>query len=138
MVGYGSEAWNFSSTVNEKINAMEMWCYRRILKISWEEMISDEKVLDIIGKRKSLLQDLIRRKMRFAGHIMRGSSGLLPRLVLEGMIEEKRDRGRQGRTWGDDVKEWSGCQSIGSAKRMYGDKRRWRVMVTNLLIEDGT
>ena len=89
-------------------------------------------------KRKSLLQDLIKRKMRFAGHIIRGSSGLLPRFVLEGMIEGKRDRERQSRTWGDDVKEWSGCQSIGSAKRMSEDKRRWRVMVTNLLIEDGT
>ena len=78
-------------------------------------MISNEKVLDMIGKRKSLLEDLIKRKMRFAEHIMRGSSGLLPRLVLEGMIEGKRDRGRQRRAWGDDVKEWSGCQSIGSA-----------------------
>ena len=138
VVGYGSEAWTFSSTVKEKINAMEMWCYRRILKISWKDMISNEKVLDMIGKRKSLLQDQIKRKIRFAGHIMRGSSGFLPRLVLEGMIEGKRDRGRQRRTWGDDVKEWSGCQSIGSAKRMSEDKRRWRVMVTNLLIEDGT
>ena len=58
-------------------------------------MISNEKVLDMIGKRKSLLQDLIKRKMRFAGQIMRGSYDLLPRLVLEGMIEKKRDRGRQ-------------------------------------------
>ena len=50
---------------------------------------------------------------------------------------EKR-QGRQRRKWGDDVKEWSECQSIESAKRMSEDKRRWRVMVTNLLIEDGT
>ena len=74
---------------------MEMLCYRRILQISWKEMISNEKELDMIGKRKSLLQDLIKRKMRFAGHIMRGSSRFLPRLILEGMIEGKRDRGRQ-------------------------------------------
>ena len=80
-------------------------------------MISNEKVLDMIGRRKSLLQGLVKRKMRFAGHIMRGSSWLLPRHVLEGMIEEKRDGGRQRRTWGDDVKEWSGCQSIGSAEK---------------------
>ena len=90
MVGYGSEAWTFSSTIKEKINAMKIGCYRRILEISWKEMISNEKVLDMIGKRKSLLQYHINRKMRFAGHIMRGSS----------MIEGKRDRGRQRRTWG--------------------------------------
>ena len=99
VVGCGSEAWTFSSTVKEKINAMEMWCYRRILKISWKEIISTEEVLDMIGKRKSLLQDLIKRKMRFVGHMMRGSSGLLSRLVLEGMIEGIRDRGRQKRSW---------------------------------------
>ncbi len=69
---------------------------------------------------------------------MRESSRVLPRLVLEEMIEGKRDRGRQRRTLENDMKEWSGCQSIGSAKRMSEDKRRWRVMVTNLLIEDGT
>ena len=89
MVGNGSEAWTFSSTVKENINAMEMWCYRRILQISWKEMISNEKVLDMIGKRKRFLQDLINRKMRLARHIMRGSSGLPPRLVLEGMIKGK-------------------------------------------------
>ena len=89
------DTWTFSNTVIEKINAMEMWCYRRILKTSWKEMISNEKVLDMIGRRKSSLQELIKRKMRFAGHIMRGSSGLLPRLVLEG--KERKTEKNLGR-----------------------------------------
>ena len=76
--------------------------------------------------------------MRFTGHIMRGSSGFLARLVLIGMVDGKRDRGRQRRTLGDDVKEWSGCESIGRAKRYSEDRDGWRVMVANLLIEDGT
>ena len=61
-------------------------------------------------------------------------------VFLEGMIGGKRDRGRQRRTWGDDVKEWSGWQSIGGVNRMSEDKKKWRVMVmvTNHLIEDGT
>ena len=62
------------------------------------------------GSRKHLVEDLIKTNMRFVGHVMRGSSGFLPRLVLEGMKE-----GRPRRTWGYDVKEWSGCDSIGSA-----------------------
>ena len=69
---------------------------------------------------------------------MWGSCGLLARLDLEGRIDGKRDRGRQRRTWGDDVKKWSGCESIGRAKRYYEDRDSWRVMVANLLIEDGT
>ncbi|KAG1678352.1 DNA replication licensing factor mcm4-B [Nymphon striatum] len=56
---------------------------------------------------EKLLKRLKERKMRFAGHVMRGSSGDLLNLMLEGSIEGVRDRGRQRRTWGDDVKEWS-------------------------------
>ena len=74
--------------------------------------------------------------MRFAGHIVRGSSGFLARLVSEGMSDGKRDRGRLRRTLGDDVKEWSGCESIRRAKRHSEDRNGWRVMVANLLIED--
>ena len=81
---------------------------------------------------------MIKRKMRFAGHIIRGSSRFLGRLVLEGMIDRKRDRGRHRRTWGDDVKEWSGCGSIGRAKQYSVDRDSWRVVVASRLIEDGT
>ncbi|KAG1673931.1 Coiled-coil domain-containing protein 149 [Nymphon striatum] len=65
------------------------------------------------------------RKMRFAGHVMRGSSGDLLNLILEGSIEGVRDRGRQRRTWGDDVKEWSRTTSIGDAKRTAESRENW-------------
>ena len=77
-----------------------MWCYRRILKISWTERVTNKKVLETVGHQKVLVNEMIKRKMIFAGHIMMGSSGFLERLVLEGMIDGKRDRGRQRRTWG--------------------------------------
>ena len=50
----------------------------------------------------------------------------------------KRDMERQRRAWGDDVKEWSGRESIEGAKGNSEDRDSWRVMVANLLIEDGT
>ena len=93
-------------------------------------------MLETIGHQRVLVNEMVKRKMRFAGHIIRGSSGFLARLVLEGMIDGKRDRER--RTLGDNVKEWSGCESIGRAKRYSEDRDSWRVMVANLLIEDGT
>ena len=108
------------------------------LKISWTEKVTKRKVLETIGLKRVLVNEMIKRKMRFNGHIMRGSSGFLARLVLEGMIDGKRDRGRQRRTWGHDVKEWIRCESIGRARRYSEERDSWRVMVANLLIEDGT
>ena len=138
VVGYGSEAWTYSKVIKEKLHAFEMWCYRRILKISWMERVTNKKVLETIGHQRVLVNERKKRKMRFAGHIIRGSYGFLARLILEGMTDGKRDRGRQRRAWGDDVKEWSGYESIRRAKRHSEDRDSWRVMVANLLIEDGT
>ncbi|KAG1665850.1 Rab GTPase-activating protein 1 [Nymphon striatum] len=76
--------------------------------------------------------------MRFAGHVMRGSSGDLLNLILEGSIEGVRDRGRQRRTWGDDVKEWSRTTSIGDAKRTAESRENWRGIVANLRNGEGT
>ena len=133
VVGYGSEAWTYSKVIKEKLHASEMWCYRRILKISWIERVTNKKVLETIGHQRVLVNEMIKRKMRFDGHIIRGSSAcfgkacsrqglFLARIVLEGMTDGKRDRARQRRTWGDDVKEWGGYESIGRAKRYFEDR----------------
>ena len=104
-------------------------------KLDWE--CNQKKLLETTGHQKVLVNWMIKRKMRFAGHIMRGSSRFLARLVLEGIIDGKGDRGRQIRTWGDNVKESSVCEIIGRAKWYSEDRYSWRVIVANLLIEDG-
>ena len=85
------------------------------MKISLTERVISKKVLETVGYQRVLVNTMIKRKMGFAFHIMRGSSGFLARLVLEGMIDGKRDMGRQRRTLGNDVKEWIRCESIGRA-----------------------
>ncbi|GFS24714.1 endonuclease-reverse transcriptase [Elysia marginata] len=87
-----------------------------------------------------LLQQLMKRKLRYAGHIMRGSSGplLQVQLSLEGKIEGKRGQGRPRRNWMDDVKEWSGSTSYGDTKRKAENREERRNMIANLRTEDGT
>ncbi|KAG1668797.1 hypothetical protein GQR58_017736 [Nymphon striatum] len=87
---------------------------------------------------EKLLKRFKERKMRFAGQVMRGSSGDLLNLILEGSIKGVRDRGRQRRTWGDDVKEWSRTTSIGDAKRTAESRENWRRIVVNLRNGEGT
>ena len=104
-----------------------MWGYKRILKISWTEKVTNKKVLETIGHQRVLVNEMIKRKMRFAGHIIEDHPG-----SWQGL----RFRVHPG-SWYD-VKERSGCESIGRAKRYSEDTDSWRVMVANLLIEDGT
>ncbi|GFR59096.1 endonuclease-reverse transcriptase [Elysia marginata] len=85
-----------------------------------------------------LLQQPMERKLRYAGHIMRGSSGPLLQLSPEGKIEGKRGQGRPRRIWMDDVKEWSGLTSYGDMKRKAENREESRDMVANLQTKDGT
>ena len=135
---YGCEAWTYSRKIMKKIRAFEMWCYRRMLRISWKEHQRNEDILKKVNVKERLTQQLVKRKIRYAGHIMRGSSGPLLKLALEGKINGKRGRGRPRRSWMDDIKEWSDQKTYAEVKRKAEDRDVWRVMIANLRIEDGT
>ena len=91
IVSYASETWTYNSNIKNKINAFEMWCYRRILKIAWTDKITNEEICNRIDRKESLIHNIYKRKMRFAGHVIRDSSGELTSIILEGMVEGKRD-----------------------------------------------
>ncbi|GFS04839.1 eukaryotic translation initiation factor 3 subunit F [Elysia marginata] len=114
-----------------------MWCYRRLLKVPWTEKKTNKELqMADVGER--LLQQIMKRKLRYAGHIIRGSSEPLLQLSLEGKIEGNRGQGRPGRNWVDDLKEWSGSTSYGDTKRKVENREEWRDMVANPRTEDGT
>ncbi|GFS23355.1 4-coumarate--CoA ligase [Elysia marginata] len=106
-----------------------MRCYRRLLKIPWTKNKSNKEIIQMADVGERLLQQLMKLKLRYAGHIKRGSSGPLLQLSLEGKIEEKRGQGRTRRNWMDDVKEWSGSTSYGDAKRKAANREEWRDMI---------
>ena len=110
VMSYGCESWTYSKTIQNRIDAFQLWCYRRMLKIRYTDHVTNRRVKEIIRVERNWSEDLARRKLRYAGHIMRGSSGGLVQLVLEGYIEGKKGRGRPRRVWGDDIKEWSKCK----------------------------
>ena len=76
--------------------------------------------------------------MEFAGHVLRGSSGTMHNEIIEGYIHGKRDKGRQRRTWVYDLKDWTGRKNFGPLKRTAEDRVKWKFMVSNLRVEDGT
>ena len=76
--------------------------------------------------------------MEIAGHVLRGVSGTIYNEIIEGYIHEKKGKGRQRRTWIDDLKDWIEIKNFGALKRTAEDKVKWKFMVSNLRAEDGT
>ena len=73
--------------MRRKVNVFEMWCYRRMPKISWKDKITNEKALKLVQTKLHFVEDMMKRKMRYAGHVLRGSSGLSQLQILEGWVE---------------------------------------------------
>jgi len=92
---YSCESWTLNNDLTRRINAFEQWCYRRMLKIKWSDKVSNEQVLHRIkDKEMHLLNSIIKQKMAFAGHVLRGSSGSDALQILEGKLKSKSAQGR--------------------------------------------
>jgi len=128
---YGMEAWTLKQSNIKNIEAFEMWCYRRILKISWTERITNKAVLLKMEKDCELLNTIKKRKLEYLGHIMRGSKYSLLRLIVQGKIIGKRSIGRRRISWLRNLREWYGCSSV-DLFRAAVNKIKITMMISNL------
>ncbi|KAG1674114.1 RNA-directed DNA polymerase from mobile element jockey [Nymphon striatum] len=132
---YGVETWTISKKMEERLEAYEMWIYRRIGKVSWTERKTNEYVLRMLGIKKQLLNIVKERKLKYYGHIKRHQT--VQRTTLEGKVEGKRSRGKQRLKGEDNIKGWT-KRSMEECGRLAKDRVGWRVIVANLRNEDGT
>ena len=123
---YGCESWAMTSGDKKSVDAFEMWCYRRLLKVSWTERKTNKWVLEKIGSALMLRKSMSERKMRFFGHIVR-KNGMEKRL-MQGKMEGKRRRGRPATTSFQDLKEWTKL-NIAGASQLATDRERWRKII---------
>ena len=72
---YSAEAWSLRKEDMRRTEALEMWIWRRMERISWTEKISNEEVLRRVGEKRSMADTIVRRKKNWIGHIMRGDMG---------------------------------------------------------------
>jgi hypothetical protein len=79
------------------------------------------------------LKIMKKRKIEYAGHVLRGSSGESHLNILEGKVDGERDSDRPRLTWMDDIIEWTGLVTYEKVKRMAEDRVKWKSMVVNLL-----
>jgi hypothetical protein len=111
VLNYGCESCPWNRAMHAKVNAFEMWCYRRILKVRYTDWVINVKVLNRMHMELKFLSSMKKRKMEYAGHVLRGSSGLAHLQILEDRVKGKRKVGRTNRTWMDDILKWTGLES---------------------------
>ena len=120
---YGAECWVMKDSDRTRIDAFELWAYRRLLCIKWVEMRTNEWVVGRLGQKPCLLQDIDRRKLSFVGHVIR-NKGLGCDLIT-GMVFGKQKRGRPKMRLVDNIKD---IAEIGIPRivREAEDRENWR------------
>ena len=120
---YGSESWTLSTLDKKRIEAFEMWTWRKIMKISWRERKSNTEVLNLIKEPRQIIRMMEIRKTKFFGHIMRHNT--LITNIMEGKINGKRGRGRPRETNLGNLKKLLSLASYEDMKRLADNREDW-------------
>ena len=123
---YGCESWAYSKKVTKKIEAFDMWTYRRLLRLSWRQHNTNAWILEQLRTKPMLVKQMRKRKMKHFGHIIRHNS--LEKTIIQGITTGKIGRGRPSRTWGKNIEEWARA-NIGEATRMAERRDLWCTVI---------
>ena len=117
---YACESWTLTAELQRRIQAMEMRCYRKILRISYKGHVTNEKVRakiqQAIGPHEDLLTSVKRRKLQWYGHVSRSSGLAKKKKILQGTVKGGRRQGGQRKRWEDNIREWTGLE-FGKSQR---------------------
>lgn len=128
IVLYGAETWTLKATDRRILDACEMWCWRRMLRVPWTARRTNASILDVIQEPQRLSQTVYSRILRYFGHVSRRENDNLDRLIVQGKLEGRRPRGRSPKRWADQIKDLTNT-SIIEATRDATNRDRWRDIV---------
>ena len=127
---YACESWTLTAELQRRIQAMEMSCYRKTLRISYKDHVTNEevraKIQQAIGPHKDLLTIVKRRKLQWYGHVSCPSG--LAKTILQSTVKGGRRQGRQRKRWEDNIREWIGLE-FAKSQRAAENREKWRKLV---------